>query len=59
MSKVMFLGRVLSLVAAVLASCTVGPIIGFNVYFNALKAQYHLQAAEGKIKCFCYIALRG
>ena len=58
MSKVMFLGRVISLVAAVLATCTVGPVLGFNVYFNALKAQYHLKAAEGEIKCYRYLALR-
>ena len=57
MSNMMFLGRVVSLVAAVLASCTVGPIVGFNVYFNAFKAQYQLRAAEGQYASFLSIIM--
>ena len=50
MSKLVFLGRLSSLVVALLATATFGPIIGFNVYINALKAQFNLSAITGKYK---------
>ena len=54
MSKFTFLGRVMAIVAGVLATCTVGPIFGFNVYFNAFKNQFHLEATEGKFPLYVY-----
>ena len=41
-------GRVISFAVGLLVTFTVSPIIGFNVYFNAFKAQYDLEATSGE-----------
>ena len=48
MACLTLLGRVVSFIVALLATCTVAPIMGFNVYFNAFKVQFGLAATAGE-----------
>ena len=48
------IGRVLSLTSGLLATSTVAPIMGFNVYFNTFKAQFDLDATTGKYNFIVY-----
>ena len=46
------LKRLLSLLAGILAVSTLGPILGFNVYFNQLKEEYRLNGISGEHTIF-------
>ena len=41
-------GRIFSLIAGILATCAVAPILGFNVYLETFKAFFHLKQLDGK-----------
>ena len=40
-------GRIVCIVAGVLATCSVGPILGYNVYVDAFKAHFKLSQVTG------------
>ena len=48
MAFITLLGRVVSAIVGLLATCTVAPMMGFNVYFNAFKVQFGLEATAGE-----------
>ena len=47
MTRYLILRRWLSVVVGLMVCCSIGPILGFNVYFNALKAQFSLTDTTG------------
>ena len=50
MAFITLLGRLVSFLVALLATCTIAPIMGFNVYFNAFKVQFGPEAAAGEYR---------